>query len=152
MTFDLRGVFAVTVFDIVRGCTDKVCREFDLHNISPLPERTGLNLVHNLCNIIIIHKLCKVNTKYTIRVKILIMKERLKELRKNNKYTQKELSRKLGITLSAYSNYEQGIREPSLQIIIKLVRIYGVSADYILGLENEDGTKKYEEGEKDGNI
>ena len=96
--------------------------------------------------------MCKVNTKYTIRVKILIMKERLKELRKNNKYTQKELSRKLGITLSAYSNYEQGIREPSLQIIIKLVRIYGVSADYILGLENEDGTKKYEEGEKDGNI
>lgn len=72
-----------------------------------------------------------------------LMKEKLKELRKINKYTQKELSTKLGITLSAYSNYEQGIREPSIEIIIKLVKIYRVSADYILDLENEDGTKKY---------
>ena len=62
------------------------------------------------------------------------MKTRLKYLRKTKGVTQKEVAFALGITLSAYSNYEQGLREPSNEILIKLCRYFDVSADYLLGL------------------
>lgn len=62
------------------------------------------------------------------------MKERLKLLRKAKGVTQKEVAFAIGITLSAYSNYEQGLREPSNQILIKLCKYFDVSADYLLGL------------------
>jgi len=62
------------------------------------------------------------------------MNERLKSIRKSKNLTQKEVAENLGITLSAYSNYEQGIREPSINIIIKICKYYNVTADYLLGL------------------
>ena len=64
------------------------------------------------------------------------MNERLKLLRKEKGVSQAVVAKAIGITLSAYSNYEQGIREPSIQIIIALCRYYNVSADYLLGLIN----------------
>lgn len=65
-----------------------------------------------------------------------MINEKLKQLRKEKGVSQKEISNAIGITLSAYSNYEQGIREPSIDIIIKLCKYFDVSADYLLGLEN----------------
>lgn len=62
------------------------------------------------------------------------MKERLKKLREEKGATQKEVADAIGVTISAYSNYEQGIREPSNQILINLCRYFNVSADYLLGL------------------
>ena len=64
------------------------------------------------------------------------MKERLKLLRKEKGVSQKEVARSIGVTISAYSNYEQGIREPSNQILINICKYYDVSADYLLGLED----------------
>lgn len=64
------------------------------------------------------------------------MNERLKQLRKERGKSQKEVAQALGITLSAYSNYEQGIREPNLQIFSEICKYFGVSADYLLGLED----------------
>lgn len=63
------------------------------------------------------------------------MNKKLKELRKEKGYSQKEVAKAIGITLSAYSNYEQGIREPSYEILILLCKFYNVSADYLLGLK-----------------
>ncbi len=62
------------------------------------------------------------------------MGTKLKNLRKAKGVTQKEVAFALGITLSAYSNYEQDLREPSNQILIKLCKYFDVSADYLLGL------------------
>lgn len=62
------------------------------------------------------------------------MNEKLKQLRKEKNVTQKMVAKSLGITLSAYSNYEQGIREPSIEILKKICRYYDVSADYLLGI------------------
>ena len=62
------------------------------------------------------------------------MKERLKDLRSEKGVTQREVASAIGVTLSAYSNYEQGLREPNVEIIIKLCKYYNVSADYLLGL------------------
>ncbi len=65
-----------------------------------------------------------------------MINEKLKQLRKEKGVSQKEISSAIGITLSAYSNYEQGIREPSIDIIIKLCKYFKVSADYLIGLED----------------
>ena len=64
------------------------------------------------------------------------MKEKLKLLRKEKGVSQKIVAKELGITLSAYSNYEQGIREPSNEVLVKLCKYFCVSADYLLGLED----------------
>ena len=64
------------------------------------------------------------------------MNERLKLLRKQKDVSQKMVAEAIGVTLSAYSNYEQGLREPSNQILINLCKYYEVSADYLLGIED----------------
>ena len=66
---------------------------------------------------------------------------KLKELRKLNYFKQKDISAMIGISPSGYANWEQGISEPNLEYLIKLSKIYRVSIDYLLGIENEDFTK-----------
>ena len=62
--------------------------------------------------------------------------ERIKELRDEKKVTQKEVAKFLGIIESAYANYEQGRTEPNLNTLIKLSQFFGVTTDYLLGLED----------------
>ena len=73
-------------------------------------------------------------TQFVLEYKSMNIK--LKELRKLKNVSQKEVASAIGITLSAYSNYEQGIREPSNDILKKICKYYGVSADYMLGIED----------------
>ena len=47
------------------------------------------------------------------------------------------MAEKLGLSASQVANYEMGRRLPSLQILIDMARILGVSTDYLLGVENE---------------
>ncbi len=63
------------------------------------------------------------------------IKERLKRLRKENGVSQKEVADYLGVSVSAYSNYEQGIREPSLDMLLKLSDFFDTTCDYLLGKE-----------------
>lgn len=63
------------------------------------------------------------------------MKERLKMLREEKGVTQKEVAAAIGVTPSAYANYEQGTREPSIQILINICRYFGVTSDFLIGLE-----------------
>ena len=58
--------------------------------------------------------------------------ERLKALRKENNYLQKDLADFLSISKSAYGYYEQGRNEPDIQTIVKLAEFYKVSTDYLL--------------------
>ena len=60
----------------------------------------------------------------------------LKQLRKEKGKTLKEVSAEIGVSLSAYSNYEQGIREPSYEILKKICAYFDVSSDYLLGIED----------------
>lgn len=62
--------------------------------------------------------------------------ERLKELRIEKGLLQKDVANAIGITTNAYAHYEQGVREPSIEIIKALCRYFVVSADYLLGLED----------------
>lgn len=64
------------------------------------------------------------------------MHERLKELRIERGLKLKEVAEQLSVTIRSISRYEDGTREPSVEMIIKFCKLYEVSADYILGLSD----------------
>ena len=59
--------------------------------------------------------------------------DRLKELRNENKVTQKAVAEFLGILERSYQMYEHGKREPNHKTTIKLADYFDVSTDYLLG-------------------
>ena len=60
---------------------------------------------------------------------------RLKELRLENNLSQPKLAEKIGVTQKAIDFWEKGINEPKVSYVIKLAIFFGVSADYLLGIE-----------------
>lgn len=61
----------------------------------------------------------------------------LKTLRLREGMTQANLAQKLGITKSVISAYETGLRLPSYDILIHIAKLFKVSTDYLLGIENK---------------
>lgn len=68
--------------------------------------------------------------------------KRLKELREDNDYKQKEIAYILNITRQQYGLYETGKREIPLEMLKKLALLYNTSTDYILEITNN--IKAYE--------
>ncbi len=62
---------------------------------------------------------------------------RLKELRQKSGLTQKQLAKRIWVSKATISNYELFERSPSPEIIVKLARVFHVSTDYLLGVENQ---------------
>ena len=62
--------------------------------------------------------------------------DKIKLLREKQGITQAELARRLGVTRSGVNAWEMGISVPSTQYIVELAQFFGVSADYLLGLES----------------
>lgn len=69
--------------------------------------------------------------------------DKIKQLRIEKRITQKGLANLLGISTTCYAGYEQNYREPDFKILKKICIFFGVSADYLLGLEDETGAKTY---------
>ena len=67
--------------------------------------------------------------------------KRLKDLRVDNDYLQKDIAKFLGITQQYYSRYELGQFTIPLEHVMKLAKLYNVSIDYIVGLTDEKGSK-----------
>ena len=63
--------------------------------------------------------------------------QRIKELRKSLKVTQKQLALDLEFSERNYQDLEYGKYHPSYETIIKLCNYFNVSADYLLGLSDE---------------
>lgn len=59
-------------------------------------------------------------------------KDRLKLLREEKGWSKTEVAKKLGISYSAYSNYEYGNREPNQEMTKRIANIYEVSVLYLL--------------------
>ncbi len=62
--------------------------------------------------------------------------KRLRDLREDNNYTQKEIAELLYTTQPQYYRYESGQRDLPCELLILLAKIYNVSTDYILGLQD----------------
>ncbi len=59
--------------------------------------------------------------------------ERIRMLREDNNYTQKQIAEYLNVKQNTYSQYECGVLNYPVDILIKLADFYGVSVDYLLG-------------------
>lgn len=62
---------------------------------------------------------------------------RLKDLRKGHGLTQLQVAQRVGISKAMVSSYELSARQPSYDVLVKLAVLYGVTTDYLLGVERE---------------
>ncbi|MBQ8197384.1 MAG: helix-turn-helix transcriptional regulator [Clostridia bacterium] len=64
---------------------------------------------------------------------------KLKELRKEIGITQKELADKIGVMHYNVRDWESGKAEPSIEMLIKISRLFEVSVDYLIGNSDDQG-------------
>lgn len=73
---------------------------------------------------------------------------RLKDLREDHDFLQKQIAEMLNIAQTTYSQYELSKRDIPYEIIIKLAKIYNTSIDYILYVTDEKKPYKRRNDEK----
>ena len=64
--------------------------------------------------------------------------DRLYKQRQLRKLSQKTVANITGVSASIISNYENGERTPSLEMLVALSNLYQCSTDYLLGINNGD--------------
>lgn len=65
---------------------------------------------------------------------------KLREIRIRKKLSQKAVSELLNCSPVAYSRYESGTRQPSIEMLIQIAEILDVSVDEILGIQSSRGS------------
>ncbi len=65
-----------------------------------------------------------------------VFAERLKELRTEKGISQMQLVAQIGTTKSAVSLWEANKRVPSAEAVVAIAKYFGVTSDYLLGLED----------------
>jgi Predicted transcriptional regulators len=62
--------------------------------------------------------------------------ERIKALRMNSELSQAKLGEIIGITQQSVYAWETGKTEPDIDAIRKMVSIFGITSDYLLGIDD----------------
>lgn len=65
--------------------------------------------------------------------------------RKRMNYSSKEFAQKIGVSATAYSNYELGLREPKFEILRKISTVLNVSTDKLLNIDDSQRNEFYME-------
>lgn len=63
--------------------------------------------------------------------------KRLKALRIESGLTQQQVADRIWVNKASISSYELSTRLPSYEVLIKLSKLFHVSTDYLLGIENK---------------
>lgn len=63
--------------------------------------------------------------------------ERIRSLRVDRGLTQETVARMLHVRQNTYSQYEIGVLNYPLDVVVRLAEYYGVSVDYLVGLTDE---------------
>ena len=63
--------------------------------------------------------------------------ERIRELHHSLGINQVEFGKRLNVTKQCISNWENKNIMPSIDMLIRISKTFSVSADYLLGLENQ---------------
>ena len=63
--------------------------------------------------------------------------QRITELRTALGWSQVELAKRLGVTKQTVSNWENDNIQPSIEMLIRLSKLFRVATDYLLGLDNQ---------------
>lgn len=58
--------------------------------------------------------------------------KRLKELRNQRRWTQKEVAARIGLQLSQFNKYESGMHVPPADKLIQLAELFATTTDYLL--------------------
>ena len=61
--------------------------------------------------------------------------QRICELRTALGWSQVELAKRLGVAKQTVSNWENENIQPSIEMLVRLAKLFGVTTDYMLGLE-----------------
>lgn len=61
---------------------------------------------------------------------------RLRQLRMDKHLRQEQVADLIGVTKAAVSAYENDIRQPSYDVLIRLANLYRVSLDYLFGRQD----------------
>ena len=69
------------------------------------------------------------------------MYRRIRDMREDRDFLQKDVANYLNCTQECYSYYENGKRDIPLEVLIKLAKLYDTSVDYLL--EITDVTTSY---------
>ncbi len=64
-----------------------------------------------------------------------MLNERIKQLRLAQRLSQVELAERLSVTKQTISNWENNNIQPSIDFLVRLADVFGVSTDYLLGRE-----------------
>lgn len=64
--------------------------------------------------------------------------EKMLTLRQKKGISQKEAAERLGVSQALLSHYEKGIRECSLDFLVRAAAFYDVSSDYLLGISDAE--------------
>jgi len=70
-----------------------------------------------------------------ITVATTAFSQKLRELRQEREYSQKQVAEKLGVAVSTYANWEQGRREPKICDIYNLITVFEIDANELFELE-----------------
>ena len=62
------------------------------------------------------------------------LSDRIRELRTQRNLTQLQVAERLGITKNAVNSWEKSASSPTLKNVAELAGIFGVSTDYLLGV------------------
>lgn len=63
------------------------------------------------------------------------LSKKLTLLRQQNKLSQSEVARRIGVSSSAVSAYEADEISPSLETLVKIANLFHVSTDYLLDVD-----------------
>jgi transcriptional regulator with XRE-family HTH domain len=55
------------------------------------------------------------------------------QLRKQNNLSQSDLAKKIGASRTIVGNYERNSNMPSIEILLKIAKVFNVSVDYLIG-------------------
>lgn len=76
---------------------------------------------------------CLDSEKKVIEKRSKIVGKLLTQYRLKHGYTQQAISDIVGVAQQTYAGYESGRHEPSIEILIRLANVYGVSLDLLTG-------------------
>lgn len=71
--------------------------------------------------------------------------DKIKEYRQKNRMTQEQLASWLNVTFQTVSKWETGVSSPDLSLVVPITKIFHISADELLGVNDAESDERYEE-------
>lgn len=62
--------------------------------------------------------------------------DKLQQARISKGLSQQAAADALGITRGCYAHYEQGVREPSIDLLKRICQYFDISSDYLIGISD----------------